>query len=164
MGVKWCTVNYVLSRYTFISDKGLWRREWMIQNYVQQAIGDQMEKMWNWVRLSSFAHITHLFGLKHHHFGELEYSSKGVNKDESFINFFTFIPLLGCPIDIVYTHQGIACRILVWLLETRGIVLVTRGSSRSGQRLISLQVLHEHWHTQCHCQIGTVLACMTRGC
>ena len=102
----------VLPKCIFLSASGLWRRGWRILNYVPQAMRDQMEKMWNWVRPSSFAHLTHLFGLKRHwkisHFGEPEYSSKGVNEDESFIIFFlSFIPLLGCPFPSGYCMQNL---------------------------------------------------------
>ena len=103
--------NIVLPKHTFISASGLWRRVWRIQNYVPQAIRDQMEKMLNWVRLFSVKHLRHLFGLKYHlkisHFGEMEYSSKGVNEDESSINFFTFIPLLRCPFLSGYCMQNL---------------------------------------------------------
>ena len=75
----------VISRYTFISDKGLWRKGWRIQNYVPQAIRDLMEKMWNWVRPSSFAHLTHLFLV-------LNITRRST--------FFSFIPLIVCPLSI----------------------------------------------------------------
>ena len=64
----------------------------MIQNYVPQAIRDQMEKMWNWVRPSSFAHLTHLFLV-------LNITRRST--------FFSFIPLLRCPFPSGYCMQNL---------------------------------------------------------
>ena len=104
--------NTVLPKDTFISALGLWRRGWRIQNYVPQAIRDQMEKMWNWVRPSSFGHLTNIFGLKYHwkisHFGELEYSSMKMSPLKTFFfSLFSVMPLLGCPYPSGYCMQNL---------------------------------------------------------